>query len=63
MFTLGFVLLPVAVVLNALGIGRMGVAPVAAWAGIVVMLLGIALGIALWAWATFRRPNPRPEGV
>lgn len=46
-FTLGFVLLPLSLVLNARGIGRIGAAPVVAWGGIVVMLLGIALRI--WA--------------
>ena len=44
-FTLGFVLLLVALVLDALDIGRMGVAPVVAWAGVVVMLLGIVLRV------------------
>ena len=46
-FTLGFALLPIALVLNACGIGRIGVAPVVAWGGVVVMLLGMALRI--WA--------------
>jgi protein-S-isoprenylcysteine O-methyltransferase len=46
-FSLGFVLLVVALILDARGIGQMGVAQVIAWGGIVVMLLGIALRV--WA--------------
>src|SRR5262249_18262519 len=46
-FTLGSLLLPVALLLNARGVGRMGVAPVVAWCGVVIMLLGVALRI--WA--------------
>jgi protein-S-isoprenylcysteine O-methyltransferase Ste14 len=37
----------VALALNALGVGQMNVAPIVAWAGIVVMLLGITLRV--WA--------------
>jgi protein-S-isoprenylcysteine O-methyltransferase len=44
-FTQGFLLVPAALLLNALGVGRMDVAPVVAWCGVVVMLLGIALRI------------------
>jgi protein-S-isoprenylcysteine O-methyltransferase Ste14 len=46
-FSLGFMLVPAALLLDALGVGRMGVAPVIAWCGVVVMLLGIALRV--WA--------------
>jgi protein-S-isoprenylcysteine O-methyltransferase Ste14 len=46
-FTLGFILLLASLVLNARGIGRMGVATAVAWVGIVLMLLGIALRV--WA--------------
>jgi protein-S-isoprenylcysteine O-methyltransferase Ste14 len=45
-FSLGFVLLLVSLVLDARGIGRMlDAAPIAAWVGVVVMVLGIALRI------------------
>jgi protein-S-isoprenylcysteine O-methyltransferase Ste14 len=46
-FTLGFLLVPGSLVLDALGIGQMSVASVIAWVGIAVMALGIALRI--WA--------------
>jgi len=46
-FALGFLLLPVSPLLDALGIGRIGDAPIVAWGGIVVMLLGITLRV--WA--------------
>lgn len=46
-FTLGFLLVPMALLLNALGVGRVGVAPAVAWCGVVLMLLGITLRI--WA--------------
>lgn len=46
-FSLGFFLLLGAIVLDALGVGRMSVAHVAAWGGVVAMGLGIALRI--WA--------------
>jgi protein-S-isoprenylcysteine O-methyltransferase Ste14 len=45
-FSLGFVLLLVSLALDARGIGRMlDAAPIVAWAGVVVMVLGIALRI------------------
>ena len=44
-FTLGFILLPGSLALNAHGIGATGVPQVVAWAGIGVMALGIALRI------------------
>jgi protein-S-isoprenylcysteine O-methyltransferase Ste14 len=46
-FTLGFALLLLALALNARGVGEMHVAAVVAWAGVVVMLLGITLRV--WA--------------
>ena len=44
-FTLGFILLLVALVLDGLGVARMGLAPVVAWVGVLLMLLGITLRI------------------
>jgi protein-S-isoprenylcysteine O-methyltransferase Ste14 len=44
-FTLGFVLLVAALVLDALGVARMGLAPLVAWVGVVVMLLGVTLRV------------------
>jgi protein-S-isoprenylcysteine O-methyltransferase Ste14 len=46
-FSLGFVVLVVSIALNAGGIGRMAVAQAVAWAGIAVMVAGVALRI--WA--------------
>ena len=44
-FTLGFVLLLVALFLDALGVARMSLAPLVAWVGVIVMLLGISLRV------------------
>jgi protein-S-isoprenylcysteine O-methyltransferase len=46
-FALGFVLLPLALPLNARGIGRMALPLAVAWCGIAAMVLGIALRV--WA--------------
>jgi protein-S-isoprenylcysteine O-methyltransferase Ste14 len=46
-FSLGFLLLPLGLLLNAVGIAHMTFPPAVAWVGIVVMTLGISLRI--WA--------------